>query len=472
MKKGQLDILNEIRVKMFYDTSKTLRENFETQIKEQNLLGGDTRIEEPGIDPDPLKTAMEEAKPFPIAGYITYWRPSYTSPGYAVGYFPVSTTNIKKFLPFGVTCEDFGNGKWCPWNSETEEDKRGVYNINEKLEALLPAGTIKQFTWNGKTYVAAVERDGGTMKFVGYTESGSGLQKWYNEPNPDDYKTSFEKFLDEWQMTYQIIASIVVIVAIEYFTAGLGTPLAWRLALEILGEVLVNLPVAMYEYKKGNTAQSGLEMLFALLPLINSSSIKALGVPKEVLERGGDIAQKMSKTSIKNSQDLVDFYKTLDGPEQYLFSRVMRQNPEVLAKDAAESLKVILKTGAKNPDIMKPILFKHKLWWRQLGAQGVAAFAITVFKSLLFTDFSEDEIQRMNVFMMDMTDEMNEFELELVQDALLNADTVTLQKVADAMLHPQDKDSIAFLNEFFGALDIPSQQIDAYNQEDLSNSPK
>lgn len=450
MKQGQLDILNEIRVKMFYDTSKTLRENFETQIREQNLLGGDTRIEEPEFDPDPLATAMEEAKPFPIPGYITYWRPSYQSPGYAVGYFPVSATNIKKFLSFGVTCEDFSGGKWCPWNSETGEHKIGVANANEKLQELLPAGTIKQFTWNGKTYVTVVERDGGAFRFRGYVEAGTlatSSQNPYIEPDPDDYKTAFEKFLDDWQMEYQIIGSVIIIIAIEYFSAGLATPLAWKLALEILGEVLVNLPVAMYEYKKGNTAQAGLEMLFMLLPLINSGTIKALGVPKEVLEQGAKIAQKMSKESIKNSQDLVEFYRKLSGPEQYLFSRVMRQSPEVLAKGGSEVLQESLKGAAKNPEIMRPILFTHKLWWRQAGAQGLAAFTITVFKSLLTEDFSEEEILRMTEFAQDLTAEMDEFEQEAYQDMLEGMSEEELLKLAHLMAGPEStQDSLDFVH--------------------------
>jgi len=481
-----LEILNEIKVKMYYDTSITLNENIQKQtakvkvelpdyqdysskkIEEQNLLGGDTRIEDPVLPPkDPLQQAIEDMNIFPIPGYTPFITPKIGKEGgYGWMYIPNNATNLKKFV--FVNCADFGNGRWCDWEGEDVSTNffKGTLDINEKLTQIYPQGSLRQFSVGDITYNICAERKDAAIYNLGFFEHGSKCSRPYVSPDPEDYKNAFEKFLDEHEMLYQVVGSIIIILGIEFFGAKLSISVGWRILLEILGELGLNIPVIQYDLKKGNEAQASLNLVFCLLPLIRP------GMSSSTKKAAREIGEKLGKKSITTSEELVEFYaKELTTEEQYIFSRVLQQNPEVLAKQMDETLKTLLQQAAKNPDIIRPILFRHKNWWKEAGAQGFAAFGLSILKELYFPDFSDDEKKRMTEFLMEIEQEMDDYKKDEFVEKLIT-DSTFATNFTNAVLLPTGEDSIKFMNDFLGSLDISSQDSSVYDAEDLSNSPK
>ena len=392
MNQAQLDILNEIRVKMFYDPRKTLSEQSVIGAPDGGVIGviGTSEPSKKPVEPEnPIEKAFENVEIFPIPGYTTYMIPKINDAngGIAYYYFPLETTKIQKFT-FPV-CEDFKNGEeWCK-----------TYSVKQpQLAKILPTGSIREFRIGDDYYVATIGYNltKNQLIFRGYKNQDGDA---YISPNPEDFKSEWEKFLDDYGTLFQVIGSILVVIIIEFFSVGFGTPLAYRIAIEILAELVVNIPVALYDFKKGNTAAGGLSLLFSLLPLMNNF-LKVKGLTKEIAE---NISKKLAEKEIKNVDDLGDFYEALPDPEKYVFSQVMKLDPNIVTNIVSEEVKKILQDALKNNKVvLEKLLLKDQNWWKSIGLQISVALPVAIAKELFTKDFTEQEIQRMVEFFTDL----------------------------------------------------------------------
>jgi hypothetical protein len=389
MNQAQLDILNEIKVKMFYDPRKTLSEQSVVGAPDGGVIGTREASKKPVEPENPIEKAFENVEIFPIPGYTTYMIPKINDAngGIAYYYFPLETTKIQKFT-FPV-CEDFKNGEeWC---------KR--YSVKQpQLAKLLPTGSIREFRIGDDYYTATIGYNltKNQLIFAGFKNQDGDA---YISPDPDDYKSEWEKFLDDYGTLFQVIGSILVASIIEFFSVGLGTPLAYRIAIEIFAELLVNIPVALYDFKKGNTAAGGLSLLFSLLPLMNNF-LKVKGLTKEIAE---NISKRLAEIEIKNVEELGKFYETLTDPEKYVFSQVMKLDSNIVTNVISKELKNILQDAIQNNKVvLEKLLLKDQNWWKSIGLQISVALPIAIAKELFTKDFTVQEKQRMVEFFTDL----------------------------------------------------------------------
>ena len=253
-------------------------------------------------------------------------------------------------------------------------------------------GTVKSFTSSidnkkYKTWIGTNKKDfKGKWVFLGYYTQ-DGLP--YKNPNPDEYKSQWEKFVEIYGTSFQIGASLVALVAIEYFTAGIGTSLATRLTLEILAELAINIPVSIAERKLGDPAAANLSIIFSFLPLINPKLGRALiGADLKLSE---SIANKLAKHKITNGTDMAKIYdEILTEPEKYLFSKVMKLEPQIIEDAINLSMKEILSDGKFNKKMLEKLLWKDRDWWKEGGLQFSAAMVFMIGKSLTTHTFSEN----------------------------------------------------------------------------------
>jgi hypothetical protein len=448
MNQAQLDILNEIRVKMFYDPRKTLSEQSVAGAPDGGVIGTREPSKKPIEPENPIEKAFENVEIFPIPGYTTYMIPKINDAngGIAYYYFPLETTKIQKFT-FPV-CEDLKNKEFCKRYSITQP----------QLSKILPSGSIREFRIENDYYTASIAFDtsNGELTFRGYKNQDDD---YYKSPNPEDFKTEFQKFLDNYGTIYQIVGSILVILVAEFVTGGMATPVAWRLALEILGELVVNIPVALYDYKKGNTISGNLSLLFAFLPFLDIRGVK--GVTKEIAE---SISQKLIGKEIKNADDLGKFYESLSEEEQYVFYQVMKQNPDFFKQQYKEGLTKLFNQAVNNKQIIQKLLLKDQTWWKNLGIQGGVAFFIMVAKELTTKEFSQEEIERMTKFYLDISKQLKTDEERAKFNQLLVQDKDFAEKAVETSLMPEGEEKDAYIQEMINT----SQGI--YPSDTLSNN--
>jgi hypothetical protein len=326
------------------------------------------------------------------------------------------------------------------------------------LSKILPSGSIREFRIENDYYTASIGFDtsNGELTFRGYKNQDGD---YYKSPNPEDFKTEFQKFLDNYGTMYQIVGSILVILVAEFVTGGMATPVAWRLALEILGELVVNIPVALYDYKKGNTISGNLSLLFAFLPFLDISGVK--GVTKEIAE---SISQKLIGKEIKNADDLGNFYESLSKDEQYVFYQVMKQRPDFFKQQYKEGLTKLFNQAVNNKQIIQKLLLKDQTWWKNLGIQGGVAFFIMVAKELTTKEFSQEEIERMTKFYLDISKQLKTDEERAKFNQLLVQDKDFAEKAVETSLMPEGEEKDAYIQEMINT----SQGI--YPSDTLSNN--
>jgi hypothetical protein len=239
----------------------------------------------------------------------------------------------------------------------------------------------------------------------------------------------------------------------------MATPVAWRLALEILGELVVNIPVALYDYKKGNTISGNLSLLFAFLPFLDIRGVK--GVTKEIAE---SISQKLIGKEIKNADDLGKFYESLSKDEQYVFYQVMKQRPDFFKQQYQEGLTKLFNQAVNNKQIIQKLLLKDQTWWKNLGIQGGVAFFIMVAKELTTKEFSQEEIERMTKFYLDISKQLKTDEERAKFNQLLVQDKDFAEKAVETSLMPEGEEKDAYIQEMINT----SQGI--YPSDTLSNN--
>lgn len=409
MNDKQLELLNEIKVKMFYDPKKTL--------SEQSVVGapraGVTKPSTPTVDvKKSLGKEWEDTEIYPIPGYKPFVIPKINNPegGYGYMYLPEESEDTISYIRF-VTCEDFQKGEFC-----------NRYSINtENLQKIYPPGAIKSFEISTKKYIATIGWDPQRgLVFLGYRVRGTS--DYYVSPNPEDFKTDWEKWFDKYGSVFQIVGSVVALAVVSYFTGGMALPVAYRLGLEILVEAAINIPVALYEYKKGNEASGNLSLMFSLLPLIQLPPLK--GISKETLE---SISQKLSQTTIESGSDVAKFYdEALTETEKYAFSRVMKQDPYYLKKMLDKEVYNLIKSKSTDKNFLKKILFKDQNWWKELGLQFPAAIALVLSKNVFGEDASEVEKQKLERFLISFLEKHGQEYLEKGVEEIIDNEELAL----------------------------------------------
>lgn len=436
MNEKQLELLNEIKVKMFYDPKKTLSEQTVPLTGPLDLspLQNDEKTEHP------LGKEWEDTEIYPIPGYKPFVIPKINNPegGYGYMYLPEESEDTISYIRF-VTCEDFQKGEFC-----------NRYSINtENLQKIYPPGAIKSFEISTKKYVATIGWDPQQgLVFLGYRVRGTS--DYYVSPNPEDFKTDWEKWFDKYGTAFQIVGSVVALAAISYFTGGMALPVAYRLGLEILVEAAINIPVALYEYKKGNEASGNLSLMFTLLPLIQLPPLK--GISKETLE---SISQKLSERTIKSGTDVAKFYdEALTETEKYAFSRVMKQDPYYLKKMLDKEVYNLIRLKSADRNFLKKILFKDQNWWKELGLQFPSAIALVLSKNVFGEDTTEVEKQKLEKFLFSFLQEHGQESLEKVTEEIIDNEELALE-LGEALVVG---DTATANSLFFSSLDTTSHQ--------------
>jgi hypothetical protein len=437
MNQAQLDILNEIRVKMFYDPRKTLSEQSVIGAPDGGVIGTREPSKKTQTADDYEKWFAQELKDvdfeaYPIPGYKPYLVPKINNPngGFGYMYFPEKGfENVEKNL--NTSYSQFGLEEWADYFKLSED----------LLKKILPNGTIKSFTIKdekGKTdYFTRLQlhtkniennqKEFVKLIFAGYI-SADNVQ--YKGENPDDYKNVWEKFLDEWETSFQIMASIIIGAVVTYFTGGMALPFAARFGLILLSELAVNVPVALYDWKKGDNASAWINILFSLLPFIKVGGT----VSKEIAE---SIAKQASTKTIENAAQLKEFFEGLTKDEQYYLSRILKQNPEDIKSQLSPVIQNLFENASKDKNFLKKILLKDQTWWKDMGAQGLSAFALVWIKGVFGREATEEEMKRMIDFLTIVPKE----EYEEIVNSTLENDT-TAKKVGE-MIFDEKYDEVS-----------------------------
>lgn len=446
-------LLKDIILKMSYDVAKTLSENIKEQadvtgvmnklIHDSKISGDITR----DILPDTIQEEEREGNVqggtiYPIPDYTTYYIPpimGFKSGGKQYMYFPNGSQMT--FWDRMALPEDFKRteefNEYVKKNNESENTRPTMdYITAENLAKVFTVGDVRSFVsgLDGLEYHGWIRMGTNTdyhWYFIGYfTRDG----KPYKQPDPEDYKTWWEKFVEKWGTIFQIVASVVVAAAIGYFTGGLGMSLALRIGLEILGELAINIPVSIAERSLGDDAAANLSIAFSFLPLLSAGTLRALGwmksVPKEVAEQ---LSKDLAATSIKTGEDLAKFYDNLptDGPERYVFSQMLKQQPEAFESAVRNTVSDAMSDGTFKSGVLERLLWKDRDWWKDAGMQMGAGLTLVIAKSLTTNTYSEEQYQRMNSLLMEIAKEYGDEHAQALTEHLVEnpQDTAKLMNV-------------------------------------------
>jgi len=167
------------------------------------------------------------------------------------------------------------------------------------------------------------------------------------------------------------------------------------------------------------------DVRFSFLPVLSPGLLRSMGLAgKLTKEMAAELSERVSKAGIKNADDMARFYDSLKNEPngealQYAFSRVIKQNPELIAKDIQQ----IVKQTTKSQKFLKKLAFKDRDWWKELGMQGGTALTIVIWKIFNTTTFSQEQYKRMNLLVQSIVDNYGyETAQEFVSNGIDNPD--------------------------------------------------
>lgn len=232
--------------------------------------------------------------------------------------------------------------------------------VNYIIENYLPIGAIYSITSNGKTYNVKFEFYSKPMKAVGYGMSPSEIQKYaennfpktylkpvgyfsdndeeYETPNSGDLRSGFDRFIDDWGTTIQIVGAIGFAVA-GAFTGGA----AWALAGELIVELSLASALAYRALEEENSWGAGMELLFGMLPFLKLSK-QFVGISDEVFQSLGSKWSQISNAKNMTQKQLGEFWVSLTDEEAKAFAKIIRQEDVILrqfAGDTGEAFEVV-----------------------------------------------------------------------------------------------------------------------------------
>lgn len=392
-------ILRDILLKMSYDVSKTLSEQDNPRLDRIGRTDSNVKSE-PVKSKEKGQLSQEDEERFeiwPIPGYKTYYTPKINEPKGGLGfmYFPEGTN----FSQWKFATPDI----FAKAVAEAEKLKLEPLTA-ELMQKLFPAGTIRGFILpDGTQYGSRIKiGDSTNLKWVfgGYVNKDKIP---YNPPKASDYMSWWDNIVQNADLFAQILLSVIAAVALEFFTVGAATPLITRILLEVLVEVAIAIPFAYSEYKSGDKPMAYLSLAFAMLPFVNT---RVLGLKKISKEVASSISEKVAKHNISDAASMAKFYDdVLTSEEKYIFSRIMRQEPDVLRNAMGDGLKNILKSSEARKQLMK-IALKDQRWYVDLGLPLSVAFVSVILVEISTENYSERELKRMVAYLQSIEDQL------------------------------------------------------------------
>jgi hypothetical protein len=399
--KNNNEIIDRVKLLMGYKLSMTLNENLSVILEQPESRGlpqetkdilqrGEEQIRKKELEGEKEEPGKPKQKYiWPIPGYTTYYTPTPNSSkgGQSIMYFPLNIEDSVKLWKFATPSDfpDFSNGNIQKTNFDT-----AVH-----FEKILPFGTVRNFKIDGKQYLTRLSRPNNVWVFKGFY---SGDEP-YVSPDPEDFKSDWDKFLEKYKDAFQIIASVLAAIIIEVATAGTGTAFAVKLLIEVVAELAINAPIAWYEHKMGDDAAAGLSLLFSLLPFLDTKFLGIAGVRKPVAEK---IAKELLDSGINDGVGLAKFYDNLaTDEEKYLFSQVLQQRPETIEKALGGMFKQIFADPVTNKKIFRKLAFKDKTWWKTAGMQFTVGISLCLMKIMFSKNYSQKEYDKMKYFIED-----------------------------------------------------------------------
>ena len=381
-------LIEDILLKMNYDLSKTLTENKEfineqgsadinINRKNQEQLNQSSETIKQQLRPGEVDVSNEYMK---VPGHIAI-----SSPGNTYIWIPKES----KYTLFSGSKDDF---KYMDWS---QVKKIPTY---EQLITLLKPGTLKSFTTpSGERYfyVPKIHTEFGDLKLSGYINANG---QRYVSPKVDDTRSSWQKFLDDYGLPFQLVGSLLVGILGTIATEGFGAPVSWAMFFEIVGELGLNIPMAVRESQKGENISSTMSILFAILPMVKYGA----GLGKISDETAQILADKLSKANIQTEKELLNFIKTLPESEKLAMNMVLKQDPKNLKKISEqiinkETLK-FLQSNRKN--ILGKLPLTSREWAKSLGIDILTIGPLITYKIWKGEELKPEEARKLNGFIL------------------------------------------------------------------------
>jgi hypothetical protein len=423
------EILRDILLKMNYDSSKTLYENISLLEQGSSDINID-RLNKQQLSQAP-ETIKQQLQPGEVDVEHIYMRvPGHiamSSPGNTYIWIPKES----KYRLFTGSKDDF---KYMDWS---QIKKVPTY---EQLISLLKPGTLKSFitpTGERYFYVPKIHPEFGDLKPAGYKNANG---EWYVSPKVEDIRTSWQKFLDDYGLPFQLVGSLLIAVLGTIATEGLGAPASWAMFFEIVGELGLNIPMAVREAQKGENISSTMSVLFAMLPMIKYG----VGLGKISDQTAQILADKLAKANIQTEKELLEFIKSLPESEKLAMNMVLKQDPKNLKKISEqmvnqETLK-FLQNNRKN--ILGKLPLTSREWAKSLGVDILTVGPLMAYKFWKGENLKPEEARKLNGFILSFPKQSQQEVVEalisdpkLVEQAINN--TEETKKYIETKLTPK-----------------------------------
>lgn len=379
------NLLNEVLLKMKYDLSKTLSENI--------LEQGSADININRINQQQLQQAPEAETKKLKPGEVKLENEYLQVPGH----FPIATPfNGYIYIPNESVYSLFtGNENLTKLYNFTNVQKKPT---EEQFKSVIKQGTLKTFTTpTGEKYwfIPLLGKEFGDLKYGGYRTT-TGLT--YKSPEVVDTRTKWQTFIDEHGLVVQLVGSLLIAVIGTIATEGLGAPQSWALFFEILGEIGLNVPIALRELEKGENLGATMSFLFAALPLIKGVA----GLGKISDDMAKTLSEKLANANIKTEQELQSFIKTLNADEKLAMNIVLKQDPQNLVKITKETLnnEILNFIKVNRKDLLGKLPLTSREWAKSLGVDLITILPLMAYKIKFGEGLKPEEARKLNGFIL------------------------------------------------------------------------
>lgn len=386
------EVLNEILLRMNYDSRKTLSENRE--IISEQASGYERSLERSSKEQisNTSQTNQEvKLKPGEVDITDTFTKvPGHIAMATPDGKGYIWIPSSSKYSLFYIPIQDLNYLDW---------EKSGLRKpSDEEINSLIKPNTLRSFTTpTGEKYWYLIIYDNETTLYQdGYYATAQG--KKYESPKVIDIRTDWQKFLDEHDLAFQIAGSLIVFILGGIATGGLGASASLGILFEILGEMAINIPVAVREIQRGENVSAGISFLFAILPLIKNTA----GLGKISNEMAKNLSEKLSKVNIKDNSEMINFISNLTNEEQIAMNIMLKQDPKNLIKITETTLnnEVVnwLKTNRK--DLLGKLPFTKREWAKSLGVDVITISPLIAYKMFFGKELNVEDSRKLNGFIL------------------------------------------------------------------------
>lgn len=393
------EILKDILLKMNYDLSKSLNENIQTILEQGSADINIDRLNKSQIAQGAEPESPKQMRPGEVKIENEFMQ--------VPGHFPVATPfNGYIFIP--------NESKYSLFNGSENLTKLYSYEnvpkkpTEEKLKSILKVGTLKSFTVpSGERYwfIPLLGKEFGDLKYGGYrTLDGSQ----YQTPKVEDVRTDWQKFVDNYGTPMQLIGSILIGILGTIATEGFGASASWAMFFEIIGEIGLNVPVAIRELEKGENIGASMSFLFASLPLIKS----AAGLGKISDDMAKSLSEKLAKENITTVEQMNSFINStkLTKDEKLALNVVLSQDPKNLAKVTKETLNKeivnYIKINRKN--LLGKLPLTSREWAKSLGVDLITILPLMTYKITYGEGLTPEQARKLNGFILSFPKESQE----------------------------------------------------------------